>query len=100
MSGNGPMTLQGDPPVETLSLRVTHLLGKHVNHQGEIRKKIQFLSKCSIIKKRPFATCSNDSIIKVTLTTRPDLLPHEKRLVVLSVPWWCGGCCYVANNKL
>jgi hypothetical protein len=28
------------PPVETLSPRVTHLLGNHVNHQGEISKKV------------------------------------------------------------
>jgi hypothetical protein len=40
MSGNGTMTLQGDPPVATLFPRVTNLLGYHVNHQGEIRKKI------------------------------------------------------------
>jgi hypothetical protein len=39
MDGNGMMTLQGDPLVETLFPRVTHLLGKHVNHQGEMRQK-------------------------------------------------------------
>jgi hypothetical protein len=36
---DGMMTLQGDPLVATLFLRVTHLLGKHVNHQGEMRQK-------------------------------------------------------------
>jgi hypothetical protein len=40
MSRNAMMTLQGDPPMETLFPRVTHLLGNHVNHQGEIRKKV------------------------------------------------------------
>jgi hypothetical protein len=39
MCGNGTMTLQGDPLVATLFPRVTHLLGQHVNHQGEMRQK-------------------------------------------------------------
>jgi hypothetical protein len=39
MCGNGTMTLQGDPLVAIIFLRVTHLLGKHVNHQGEMRQK-------------------------------------------------------------
>jgi hypothetical protein len=29
-----------DPLVATLFPRVTHLLGNHVNHQGETRKKV------------------------------------------------------------
>jgi hypothetical protein len=70
------------PPVETLFQSVTNLLGNHVNHQGEIRKNIYFPRKHSIIKKRLFATCSNASNIKVTLTMRLDLLPHEARHVV------------------
>jgi hypothetical protein len=82
MSGNGTMTLKGDLPVETLSPRVTHLLGNHVNDQGEIRQKVRFQANVFIIKKGPFATCSNASIIKVKLTTRLDLLPHEARLDV------------------
>jgi cell fate regulator YaaT (PSP1 superfamily) len=28
------------PPVATLFLRVTHLLGNHVNHQGEMRQTV------------------------------------------------------------
>jgi hypothetical protein len=40
MDGSSMMTLQGDLLVETLSLRVTHLVGKHVNHQDEMRKKV------------------------------------------------------------
>jgi hypothetical protein len=39
MDENGIISLQGDPLVPTLFLRVTHLLGKHVNHQDEIKKK-------------------------------------------------------------
>jgi hypothetical protein len=34
------MILQGTLTVETLFLRVTYLLGSHVNHQSEIRKSI------------------------------------------------------------
>jgi hypothetical protein len=40
MNGNGTMTLQGNPPGETLFPRVTHLLGNHVNYQGEMRKNV------------------------------------------------------------
>jgi hypothetical protein len=28
------------PPIATLSPRVTHIIGNHVNHQGEIRQKV------------------------------------------------------------
>jgi hypothetical protein len=40
MDGNGMKTLQLHPPIETLSLRGAHLLGNHVNHQGEMRQKV------------------------------------------------------------
>jgi hypothetical protein len=40
MCENGTMTLQGQPLIATIFPRVTHLLGKHVNHQGEIRKNV------------------------------------------------------------
>jgi hypothetical protein len=80
------MTLQGYPPIVILSLRMTHILGYHVNHPSEIRKNVSFPSKLSIIKKGPFATCLNALTIKVTLTTIPNLLCHEARLVVLFGP--------------
>jgi len=35
---NDTMTHQEDLSVEILSLRVTHLLGHNVNHQGEKRQ--------------------------------------------------------------
>jgi hypothetical protein len=90
MIDNGMMTLQGNPPVATLLLRVTHLLGNHVNHRGEIRKKVSFPSICSIINKVPFATCSNSSIIKATLTMRP---------FVLCELGLCVRCCYVVDDE-
>jgi hypothetical protein len=47
-------------------------------------KRHNFQENVFKIKKGPFATCSNASVIKITLTTRPDLLPHEARPGVLS----------------
>jgi hypothetical protein len=37
-----------------------------------------------------FSSYSNDSFIKMKLTTIPDSLPHGSRLVVLCEPRWCG----------
>jgi hypothetical protein len=93
MDENGMMTLQGDPLVANLFPRVTHLLGNHANHQGERDKRNDFQVNVFIIKRRLFVKCSNASIIKMTLTTRPDLLPHEARHVVLYGPSWCVGRC-------
>jgi hypothetical protein len=98
MSGNGMTTLQGDPPVATLSPRVTNLLGCHENHQGELRKVIQFPSKFSIIKRGLFATCLNASNIKVTLSMRLDLLPHEARPSLFCGPSQCVGRCYAVMS--
>jgi hypothetical protein len=92
------MTLQGNPQVANLFPRVTNLLGYHVNHQGEIRQKISFPSKCSIIKKGIFATWLNASNIKVTLTMRLDLLPHEARHVVFWELGRCSGHYSVVND--
>jgi hypothetical protein len=49
-----------------------------------MRQKVQFPRKRYVIKKGLFTTYSNASIIKVILTMKPCVLPHEARLVV---PW-------------
>jgi hypothetical protein len=54
--------------------------GKEHNFQANIFK----------IKERPFATYSNASFIKMTLTTTPKSLPHGARPVVLCESSWCG----------
>jgi hypothetical protein len=62
MIGNGMMTLQGVPRQHPIP---------------------QFLWNQERIKKELFSTYSNASIIRVTLSMMPDLLPREVRLVVL-----------------
>jgi len=58
-------------------------------------KKNNFQENVFKIKEIPFATYSNASFIKMTLTTKLDLLPHGARPVVLCAPSWCGGhCCH------
>jgi hypothetical protein len=71
------------PPSSNPFLEGGLLLGNHDTHQGEIGKKRNFQANVFKIKKGSFATCSNASNIKMTLTTIPDLLPHAARAVVL-----------------
>jgi len=93
------MTLQGDPLVATLIPWVTYLRGYHFNHQGKIRKKISFPSKCFIIKKGLFSTCSNYSNIKVTLTIRLDLLHYKERPTSFSRLSWCDKHYYAISGE-
>jgi hypothetical protein len=58
-----------------------------------------FQANVFIIKKGLFVTCSNDSIIKMTLTMRLDLIPHEARPVVLCGPSWCGRHYYIVDDE-
>jgi hypothetical protein len=51
------------------------------------------------MKRGPFTTCSNASIIKLTLTMIPYLLPHEEMLSIVWVSSSCGGCCFVGEDE-
>jgi len=42
--------------------------------------------------------CLNDSNIKVTLTMRLNLLPHEAIPSIFWEPGWCNGRCFTAND--
>jgi hypothetical protein len=88
MSGNRALTLQGNPLVETLSLRVATYLETMTLTKVKWGKKHNFQENVFKINKGPFATCSNASNIKRTLTTIQNLLPHEARLIVLCGPSW------------
>ena len=88
------MTLQGDPPVATLSLRVATYQETMTLTKVKQGKRNNFQANLFKIKKGSFATCSNASNIKMTLTTTPDLLPHEARLTSLCGPSQVCGCCF------
>jgi hypothetical protein len=85
-------------PVAIHFLKVTYSLGKSC-HPTKVKlgKMYNFQANVIIIKKGLFATCSNASNIKVTLTTRLDVLPHEARLVVFLEPRWRNGHCFVVK---
>jgi hypothetical protein len=62
----------------------------------KLGKKYNFPANVFIINKGIFATCSNASITKVTLTMRPDL---KARTIFLSDPSWCGGRYYAIVDE-
>jgi hypothetical protein len=60
MSGNGMMTLQGDPLSSNPFPKGGHLLGNHDTHQGEIGEK-------GIISKQIFSKSRKDPLQHVQM---------------------------------